>query len=449
MSRLIVPAAVAALLERLRSAGFAAYVVGGCVRDSLRGVAPADWDVTTAATPEQVLALFSDCRTYGVGQRHGTVAVLTDEGGVEITTFRRESGYSDRRHPDGVEFVRKVTEDLRRRDFTVNAMAYNDAEGLIDPFGGEADLAAGRLRCVGEAKERFQEDALRILRGLRFAATLGFSIEKDTAEALHQCRDLLREVAAERVAAELNRLLCGQAAETVLREFRDVIAVVLPVLAPAFDFDQRTPYHIYDVYEHTLHALSATPPDPILRWAVLLHDTGKPACCTVDENGVGHFRGHAEVSAEQTRTTLKDLRMDTATVETVTELVLLHDRPILPTAPAVKRVLNRIGEKQLRRLFAVKRADNAAHAPGLDDRIVELEAVEKVLDDILRQESCFSLKDLAVKGKNITEIGVPEGPLVGQILHQLLEEVMDGRIENDYAPLIRRASAIFEEVNRG
>lgn len=444
MSRAVtLPRDVSALLTRLQDAGFAAYVVGGCVRDSLRGVSPADWDVTTAATPEQVLALFADHRTVPIGLRHGTVAVLTAERMVEITTFRVEGGYSDRRRPDDVHFVTDVTEDLRRRDFTVNAMAYNDRDGLIDPFGGEADLTTKTLRCVGDAAARFSEDALRILRGLRFAAVLGFVPEKTTARALHEGRELLRSVAVERVATELARLICGDNALAVLRDYRDVVAVVLPDIAPMFDFAQHNPHHRYDVYMHTLHALAAAPATPLLRWAALFHDSGKPHCFTMDENGVGHFYGHAKISAAITERALTALRLDRDTVCKVTELVTYHDRVIAPSPAAVKRVLNRIGEVQFRRLLALKRADDAAHAPTADSRFADVEEVERLLNEVLQQAECFSLKDLAVKGSDITALGVPAGPLVGKTLRYLLDAVMDDKVANEHEALLKLAGEFF------
>ena len=440
MSRPVtLPPDVSALLSRLHTAGFAAYVVGGCVRDSLRGVTPADWDVTTAAHPEQVQALFADRRVVPTGLRHGTVSVLTGERTVEITTFRVESGYSDRRRPDEVRFVPDVTADLQRRDFTVNAMAYSDEEGLLDPFGGQSDLAAGRLRCVGDPCARFEEDALRILRGLRFTATLGLSPEPETSRALHTERELLHAVAAERVAAELTRLLCGDHALAVLRDYRDVIAVVLPELIPTFDLDQHNPHHLYDVYLHILHTVAAAPAEPWLRWAALLHDIGKPACFTMDERGVGHFYGHPAVGAQIARQVLTRLHMDHETVCKVTELVEYHDRPIAPTPAAVKRVLGRIGEAQFRRLLALKRADSAAHAVTADSRFADLDEVERVLDEVLREAACFSLHDLAVKGNDLTAIGVPEGPAVGKLLRRLLDAVVDEQCPNDREALLKLA----------
>ena len=440
-----VPSDVAALLLALQQNGFEAYVVGGCVRDSLRGVTPDDWDVTTSATPQEMLAVFADHRTVTVGAQHGTVAVLTDCRTVEITTFRTESGYTDSRHPDHVAFVTDVTEDLRRRDFTVNAMAYNEEQRLIDPFGGQDDLSCGMLRAVGDAAARFSEDALRILRGLRFASTLGFTVAPDTARALCQTRDLLCHVAAERVAVELTKLLCGQNVFAVMDAFRDVIAVVIPELRDTFDFDQKSPHHGYDVYRHTLHTVAAAPCDPVVRWAALLHDVGKPKAFTEDANGRGHFKHHAEHSAVLCETILTRLRMDKATVRTATLLVAEHDRQLSPAAPAVKRALGRLGEAVLRRLIALKHADNAAHGVGETDRIKRWQAVESTLDAVLQSGECYSLRDLAVKGNDITDNRIAEGESVGRCLQFLLDEVIDGRCVNEREALLSHLTAAMDK----
>lgn len=444
-TRIPLPSDVAAVIARLQQHGFAAYAVGGCVRDSLRGVTPHDWDVTTAATPDETAAVFADHRTVTVGAQHGTVAVLTDARTVEVTTFRTESGYADNRHPDAVTFVSDVRDDLARRDFTVNAMAYNEQEGLIDPFGGQADLKCGLLRCVGDAATRFSEDALRILRGMRFAATLSLSIVPETSAALHQTRERLQTIAAERIAAELTKLLCGENVLSVLQDYRDILAVVIPEIAATFDFDQQNPHHCYDIYTHTLHAVAAAPPDPIVRWAVLLHDIGKPRTFTVDENGIGHFKGHAAAGAPMAAAILTRLRMSREMTETVTTLVEAHDRQILPTAPAVKRVLNRYGEQVFRYLIAVKHADNDAHALHATERREQWQAVETVLDTVIAEESCFSLKDLAVKGNDVTAFGIPAGPTVGKLLDRLLNEVIDGYCENDRDALLTRLQALLNE----
>lgn len=440
-----VPSDVAALLLALRQNGFAAYVVGGCVRDSLRGVVPQDWDVTTAATPEEMLAVFRQYRTVTVGARHGTVAVLTEKRTVEITTFRTDGGYTDSRHPDNVSFVNDVTEDLKRRDFTVNAMAYNDETGLLDPFGGRADLEHRVLRAVGDAATRFSEDALRILRGLRFAATLGFTVESATARALHEAKALLKHVAAERVAVELTKLLCGENVFTVMRDFRDVIAVVLPELADTFDFEQKSPHHGYDVYTHTLHTVAAVPPDPVLRWAALLHDIGKPKAFTEDADGRGHFKRHAAYGAAISETMLTRLHMDKATVRTVTLLVAEHDRQLTPDAPCVKRALGRLGESTLLRLITLKHADNAAHGTGETDRLLRWQAVENTLQQVLKSGECYTLRDLCVKGNDITDNHLAEGADVGRCLQFLLDEVIDGRCENTRDALLRHLMVALNE----
>ncbi len=440
-----VPSDVAVLLLTLRQHGFEAFVVGGCVRDSLRGVIPEDWDVTTSATPQEMLTVFADRRTVTVGAQHGTIAVLTDNRTVEITTYRTEGEYTDSRHPDRVAFVNDVTEDLQRRDFTVNAMAYNDEIGLVDPFGGQEDLRRGILRAVGDAATRFSEDALRILRGLRFASTLGFTIHPDTARALHQTKDLLSHVAAERVAVELSKLLCGQNVFAVMQEFRDVIATVIPELQSTFDFSQKSPHHRYDIYTHTLHTVAAAPTDPVLRWAALLHDIGKPNAFTEDANGRGHFKRHAEHGAVLAQEVLTRLRMDKATVRTVVLLVAEHDHQISPDAPAVKRALFRFGEGTLRRLIALKHADNTAHGTGENDRLLRWRAVESVLDTVLASGECYSLHDLSVKGNDITENHLAAGEAVGRCLHFLLNEVIDGRCANERDVLLRHLTAAIDK----
>ncbi len=329
-SELSAPPAARKAIIRLQAAGFPAYMVGGCVRDSLLGRVPGDWDVTTAALPEQVEAVFAGERIIETGLKHGTVTVLLDGLPLEITTFRTESGYADHRHPDAVAFTPSLTEDLARRDFTINAMAFNPSTGLQDPFGGQADLRARIVRCVGDPMQRFEEDALRILRALRFAAQLDFTIEPATAAAAHALRDTLALVSRERIAVELSKLLCGPAARRILVEYWGILAVPLPELAPMAGLDQRCKYHCYDVLEHSAAAVEAVPPEPILRWSALLHDVGKPACFTVDETGRGRFHGHAKVGGPMAREILTRLRFDKDTVNRVTQLVELHDYPIDP-----------------------------------------------------------------------------------------------------------------------
>lgn len=290
------PEHAARAVAALEAAGYQTWAVGGCVRDSLRGAAPHDWDLCTAARPDQMQAVFAGERVLETGLRHGTLTLLTEGGPIEITTFRTDGGYSDGRHPDGVRFVGSVEDDLARRDFTIGAMAWHPQRGLCDPYGGLDDLQEGILRAVGDPDARFAEDALRILRGIRFASRLGFAVERETAAAMRRQAARLNGIAAERVRGELTGLLCGRFVHRALRMFADLIGVVLPELTPMFGCAQRNPHHLYDVWEHSIRAAAQVPADPVLRWAALLHDCGKPACKTVDEQGIGHFYGHPAVS---------------------------------------------------------------------------------------------------------------------------------------------------------
>ena len=428
----LLPDHVRDLLARLRGAGFSACAVGGCVRDSLLGRAPHDWDVCTAARPEQVKAALSGLRTLDTGLTHGTVTALTAAGPVEITTYRVDGSYSDHRRPDGVAFTDDLTADLARRDFTVNAMAW-DGERLIDPFGGRRDLEDRLLRAVGAPAARFGEDALRILRALRLSAQLGFAVEPETARAALAGRELLRAVSAERVQGELWRLLAGDCAP-VLRAFAPVCAVFLPELTPMFGFDQRNRHHIYDVWEHTLRALAASPADPLLRLALLLHDCGKPACFSLDGGGQGHFYGHAQKSAALADEALTRLRFDGDTRARAVRLIALHDHDLPPTEKGVRRWLLRLPPEDLRLLIALKRADNAAQSPAYD-RAAEWNEADRLLDAVLAGDACFSLARLAVKGEDLLALGY-RGPEVGRALRTLLEAVLDGA-ENEKSSLLR------------
>lgn len=434
-----IPESAALVLNRLRQAGFPAYVVGGCVRDSLLGRTPGDWDITTAALPEQVHSALTGLPVLDTGLQHGTVTVLVEDTRLEVTTFRVDGAYSDHRRPDNVRFTPELREDLARRDFTVNAMAYAPEEGLQDPFGGQDDLQQGILRAVGDGTKRFQEDALRILRGLRFCAVLGFTMEESTAEAAHAQRDLLQYIAPERIQAELCRLLTADNATSVLRQYRDIFAVFLPELAPMFDFDQRNRHHIYDVWEHTLHAFASTPADLTLRLALLLHDSGKPPCFSQDEKGVGHFYGHAKASAELAKQALTRLRFEQSLTERVVRLIHHHDSDLLPTEKSLLRWLRRIGETEFRLLLQVKRADNRGQSPKFD-RSGQYDRVEQLLNEILTRESCFSRAQLNAKGGDIIASCGLSGPAVGQALDWLLEQVISGTLPNERAALLNAVS---------
>ena len=429
---------VKTVLHALEEAGYEAWCVGGCVRDLLLGRTPEDWDVATAALPEETMAVFGE-RAVPTGLKHGTVTVRTAEGAVEVTTYRLDGEYRDHRRPESVSFTRSLEEDLARRDFTVNAMALNLRGELRDPFGGRADLAAGVLRCVGEADRRFEEDALRILRGLRFAAVLGFKLEADAARSLTRNRALLESIAPERVWTEVRKLLQGRFAAETLRTYPQVIGVFWPEILPMVGFDQRNIHHCYDVWEHSLHALDAAPEDAALRCAALLHDIGKPATFTVDGAGVGHFYGHAARSCELAEGMLRRLRCPTSFRERVVRLVAWHDRDIPRTDRGLRRALRALGEEELRLLLALKRADNLAQAPAFWDRQREIRLGEEILDRLLAAEACFSLKQLAVSGEDLLALGL-RGPAVGQALNTLLNKVIDGELPNDRAALLEFAA---------
>lgn len=433
----MIPREVCAVLQTLERAGHEAYIVGGCVRDILMGKPPHDWDVTTSALPEETMALF-DHFAIPTGLRHGTVTVRSGETACEVTTFRTDGDYPDHRHPAAVTFTRSLREDLQRRDLTVNAMAMDVHGTLHDPFGGQADIRRRVLRCVGESERRFREDALRILRTLRFSATLGFAIEADTHRSLRERRDDLRYVAAERVREELTKLLCGAEVLRVLLEDPQVLGVVLPEILPCVGFDQHNRHHCYDVWGHTAHAVAAAPSDPVLRWAMLLHDLGKPSCFTLDEQGVGHFHGHHRPSAEMAETVCRRLRFDRAAAQQICMLVRYHDRPIPLTERAIRRAMNQLGVEGLRQLCAVKRADNLAQHPDYRGRQREINEGEAIMDELLRKDACFSLKQLAVNGWDMAALGL-EGPAIGQMLQTLLEAVMDGAADNDRDALLALA----------
>lgn len=432
-----IPDYVKTVLAALEAAGHEAWCVGGCVRDTLLGRTPEDWDVTTSARPEETMALFGS-HAFPTGLKHGTVTVRSEHRSVEVTTYRVDGTYHDHRRPETVAFTRSLEEDLRRRDFTVNAMALSLGGELRDPFGGQADLKAGVLRCVGEPDRRFGEDALRILRGLRFAAALGFEIDPATAAGIHQNRELLRDIAAERIQVELFKLLSGKTAAEVLRDYPDVIGVFWPEVLPMVGFGQRNFHHCYDVWEHTLHAVAAVPGEPVLRCVMLLHDIGKPNCFTVDENGLGHFYGHPAISRELADGMLRRLKCSNELRGTIVRLVEWHDRNIPRTDKGIRKALRALGEEDLRRLILVKRADNLAQAPEFWDRQREIDKAEAILDRLLEEDACFSLKQMAVDGKDLTEMGF-SGPAVGRALDALLERVVNGELPNEREALLEAA----------
>lgn len=436
------PAYVSAVLHRLQAAGFEAYVVGGCVRDSLLHKMPADWDVTTSARPEQILEVFRNERTIPTGLKHGTVTVLLENTPVEITTYRIDGTYTDGRHPDSVEFTASLQEDLQRRDFTINALAYSPETGLVDVCSGAADLERRRIVCVGDPERRFTEDALRILRALRFSAVLGFPIEKMTAVALRKLSPLLRRVAGERIAVELKKLICGDDCRRVLLEYPEVLGTVLPELLPMVGLQQENPYHHLTVYEHTAETVQAAPADPVLRLAMLFHDCGKPQCYSRDTAGVDHFRGHAAISAAMAEQALERLRFDRKTIDEVKLLVLHHDDDLPDTDGGCKRFLHRYGADRAMALVEVHRADVLGQHPDKRDRLDTLDELEKRLQRLMDESCCVSLRDLAVSGDDLQGIGYTPGRRLGDTLETLLEEVMDGKLPNEPAALLARAAQL-------
>lgn len=439
-----VPDYALAVVERLESRGYEAYVVGGCVRDSLLGRQPNDWDVCTNALPEDVLRVFRRFHVIKTGLQHGTVTVMSDKHPVEVTTFRIDGNYSDNRHPDAVSFVSRVEEDLARRDFTINAMAYSPTRGLVDAFGGQEDLAAGLIRCVGEPDARFNEDGLRIMRALRFAARFGFAIERETAASVRRNRHLLENVSAERIFKELKGILIGSGVLDMLLAFPEVFSCIIPELAPAIGFDQHTPYHCHDVWTHSAYAVAAAPADEILRLTMLLHDVGKPSCFSMGDDGRGHFYGHPAAGELLTKTILQRLKSDNATLSTVCTLVRVHDMTMPTTVPGMRRLVGKLGVENVRRLLDVQRADHAAHSDynHTSGAILIRDAAE-LLEDVLEMEPAFTVKDLAINGNTLMQLGMSPGPAMRQVLETLLTAVQEGELENTAETLTTAARKLI------
>lgn len=442
-----IPSDAALIIQRLEAAGYEAYAVGGCVRDSLLGRPPKDWDITTSARPEEVKACFPEVRTIDTGLQHGTVTLLLGGQPYEVTTYRVDGVYSDCRHPEQVTFTSRLADDLARRDFTICAMAYHPHKGIIDLYGGREDLERGIIRCVGDAQTRFREDALRIFRALRFASVLDFALAPDTAAAVLDCRQLLRNIAPERIRVELDKLLCGPGAGRVLREYPQVLAQWIPEILPACGFEQHSPYHAYDVWEHIVRTVEAAPAEPVLRLTMLFHDIGKPACFTRDAGGRGHFHGHPAVSARMAEEILGRLRYDKHTSRQVLELVRLHDIWLAPDAVRIRKLLHVIGPDLTEKLFAVQCADAAGKAEtAAAEQTGRVRAAEKVYAEILRRGDCYTVDSLAISGRELLDMGVPAGPAVGKILNRLLNKVMEGMLENTPESLQRTAEMLWKNM---
>lgn len=436
-----VPPQARRVIEVLEAAGFEAWCVGGFVRDSLLGRPVSDIDIACSAlwpqTEEACLA--AGMRVHRTGEKHGTVTVVCDDAAFEVTTFRVDGAYSDARHPDEVRFVRSLKEDLARRDFTINAMAYHPLRGLADPFGGLEDARRGIIRTVGDPAQRFGEDALRILRACRFSSQLGFSLDGATYQAMLEGKRGLLRVSSERITAELQKLLLGDNVRDALLQTVDVISAVLPELVAMKGFDQCTPYHCHDVLEHTARAVAGTPPYPLVRWAALFHDMGKPAAFFKEPGGRGHFYGHAKISVPLARGIMDRLTFSTAFRDRVLLLVERHDDVFDATPRAVKRALARMGGnvELFRALCDLKRGDASAQAPAYaEERMRRADDLLRVLDGILAEGEAFTLKHLAVNGRDAMDAGIAQGPSVGAALAAALDAVIDEQIPNDRETLL-------------
>lgn len=441
------PKNVDTAINLLQSAGFEAYAVGGCVRDSLLGKTPNDWDITTSAKPEDMKSVFAEFHCIDTGIKHGTVTVVIDGEPLEITTFRLDGEYEDNRHPKSVTFTSNLGADLGRRDFTVNAMAYSKMTGTVDLFGGQNDLKNKIIRCVGDPDRRFNEDALRILRALRFASALDFEIEEKTAQSLLKNRALLGNISEERIAKELLKLVCGKGAKRILTDFAPVLFEILPELQPMYKNSHDNPHHCYDIYEHTLIAVESINPEPTLRFAMLLHDCGKPAVKKFDENGVAHFYGHQRISAEISAQILARLKVSNKFRDEILFLVSNHDRwELYENTEKMPRYLSKFGLDGVLNLLKVMRADVLAQSPEYRYRLDQIADAEEIAKNLAAQKPCLSLSELQINGRTLMDIGIPQGRKLGAVLAQLLDEVIDGVTKNTQEALTTRAREIYREM---
>ena len=439
---MVLPDFVLTCLNALEDAGFPAYCVGGCVRDACLGLTPHDFDLCTAALPEETEAVFAGHRLVLAGKKHGTVGVVTDGGVVEITTFRTEGAYQDNRHPDWVSFVPEVEKDLARRDFTVNAMAWSPRRGFADPFGGREDLKNKVLRAVGDPGKRFREDSLRILRGVRFAVRFGLTVEEKTETAMLSQAPLMDNLARERVFDELCKLLPLVTAEDLGR-FAPILAQVIPELGPMIGFDQRSPHHAYDLFTHTAHVVEGVPAELALRWAALLHDIGKIPTFTQDETGRGHFYGHAPRGAEMADGVLRRLKAPTALREQVVLLIDRHMTKIEPNPKSVRRWLSRLGLENVEALLHLQEADMGSKGTGKLPEMEQFSQIRAVLAEVLAENACLSLKDLAVGGRDLMALGF-QGKAIGLCLDRLLEMVLEEQLSNEREALLGQAKELVE-----
>ncbi|MCR4620754.1 MAG: HD domain-containing protein [Clostridiales bacterium] len=445
---MFLPDDVKHLISRLDQQGFEAYAVGGCVRDSLLGLLPNDWDIATSCPPDKLKSVFNDLRLIETGLKHGTLTVLLNGVSYEVTTYRLDGEYTDHRRPDSVEFVSDLKLDLARRDFTVNAMATCDGKDIVDLFGGREDLKNRVIRCVGDPYKRFEEDALRILRALRFASVYDFEIDHKTAQAALELKDTLERVSEERIFAELKKLLCGKGVQRVLSNHSEVIFQILPELRPMQGCAQNNPHHCYDVWAHTVKALASVPQDSVYRLAMLFHDAGKPQAKYTGLEGHDHFKYHQLYSAMIAEACLLRLKADNDTLKRVVRMIKEHDLRIPATQKAVRKQLARLGEAEFMELFPVFKADLLAQNPDMiPSKLEHIRQLEALAEEVIASKTCLTIKDLAVKGGDLRNLGIT-GAATGEILRLLLDEVVRGLLPNESSALCERAQNLFRGLEK-
>lgn len=444
---IVLPKNVKLIIDILNKNNFEAFIVGGCVRDSIIGLTPHDWDICTNAKPEEIKKCFEFFNTFDSGIKHGTISIVYDGEVYEVTTYRIDGTYSDNRRPDSVTFTSDIAKDLARRDFTINAMAYNEQCGLIDPYGGRNDLLDKIIRCVGNPDFRFNEDALRIIRALRFASVYDFVIENETSKSICKNADLLKNIAVERISLEFNKLLCGNGAEEILNNYRDVIAVFIPEIKPMFDYSQHTKHHNRDLWRHTTYSVKSIDKMPLLRMSMLLHDIGKPKACKRDEDGTCHFKDHPKYSAEMAEIILRRLKYPTDFIETCVTLIKYHDVRFSGSKRQLRHVMSAIGDKNVELLLKIQRADIMAQSDYKHkEKLEKLDLACEVYEEILADKDCFTLKQLKINGNDIKKLGVTEGVKIGKILKMLLSLVIEDKLENEKSALLNKAEEIRDEI---
>lgn len=445
--KIVLPKNVKKIIDILNKNNFEAFIVGGCVRDSIIGLIPHDWDICTNAKPEEIKKCFEFFNTFDSGIKHGTISIVIDSEVYEVTTYRIDGTYSDNRRPDSITFTSDIAKDLARRDFTINAMAYNEKSGLIDPYGGRNDLSDNIIRCVGNPDFRFNEDALRIIRALRFASVYDFVIENETSKSICKNADLLKNIAVERISVEFNKLLCGNGAEEILNNYSDVIAVFIPEIKPMFDYSQHTKHHNRDLWRHTTYSVKSIDNTPVLRMSMFLHDIGKPKACKRDEDGTCHFKGHPKYSAEMAETILRRLKYPTEFIETCITLIKYHDVRFNGSKRQLRHVMSAIGDKNVELLLKIQRADIMAQSDYKHkEKLEKLNLACQVYREVLADKDCFTLKQLKINGNDIKNLGVTEGVKIGKILKILLSLVIEDKLENKKSALVNKAEEIRDEI---